>query len=153
MTSIDFDRLYRDESRALRARARRVSGDVALADDLLQETFLRAWASRDTLADPRKARGWLHAILRNAAASSFRRRREAPLGDDRVPVVEVAGAEGAVFLRQVLRALPPEQARALLLVALLGHDHRSAAEIEGCSAAAMRARLHRARKSVHRMGG
>ena len=106
-----------------------IVGEPALAEDVAQQAFERAWRSAGRY-DIAKAgvKTWLTAITRNLAIDSLRVRRPAPL--DPVDLIRLLGAadenpeeravraDRAATLRSAIRALPPEQARALVMAGM-----------------------------------
>ncbi|MBI2393908.1 MAG: sigma-70 family RNA polymerase sigma factor [Deltaproteobacteria bacterium] len=142
--------------------ARAIVGDGAAADDVLQETFARAFRALDTFDEARGgARPWLFAIARHAAFEQLHRRRERPVGDaaDVEPMMAlgVAAGWGASPDRALARAIQRDDlARAL--ASLAAHDREVIVlrDLEGLSGEevadqlsldlrAMKSRLHRAR--------
>jgi RNA polymerase sigma-70 factor (ECF subfamily) len=122
-----------------------IVGDAALAEDIAQEALTRAWRHAEAY-DPRKGAvaTWLLTITRNLAVDSLRLRRPDPREPDEVADLLGAGdgigpnpADAAVSsdegraVRNALRALPPEQRRALVLTAFQGRTAREVAELEG----------------------
>jgi RNA polymerase sigma factor (sigma-70 family) len=130
--------------------------DAAAAEDVAQEAFVRAWRRAETY-DPRRGRvlTWLLAIARNAAIDAVRLRRAEPV-DPRVlsSLLEVRAARGGTHddapreesdrLREALMTLAPEQRRALLLAAYLGHTAREIGEIEGVPLGTAKTRIRTA---------
>lgn len=121
-----------------------ILGDPALAEDIAQETFWRAWRAAAAY-DPRRGdvRSWLLAISRNAAIDVVRVRRAAPLEPETIAGL-LAGATDAALpderlvavadaeeVRAALGRLPDEQRRALLLSAVGGCSAAEVGEIEG----------------------
>ena len=120
------------------------------AEDLVQETFLRAWKSLDKLRDARAARGWLMTILRREHARQFERPRvEGHRLDelDPEPVMGRGAREPAdvLALRQGLAALPKEYREPLLLQVLGGYSCSEIGERLGIKPGAVMTRLSRAR--------
>ena len=79
--SSEFDSLVEPHRGSLRLHCYRLTGSLDVAEDLVQETFLRAWRRRDTLADRDALRGWLYRIATNAFLDQrqLRRHRTLPL--------------------------------------------------------------------------
>lgn len=131
--------------------------DRALAEDVLQETFLSALRGASSYRGEGSARGWLFTIARRAAIKL--RPRESPLADDgemeSLGVAAGWGAEDAESLmeewqsrervKRALEALLPEDREILLLRDAEGMTGPEAASVLGLSLAAMKSRLHRAR--------
>jgi RNA polymerase sigma-70 factor (ECF subfamily) len=144
-----FERLYREFGPEVLAFCRRrVAADVA--DDVTAETFLVVWRRLSDV--PRSPRGWLLGIARLTLANQVRgmRRRQALI--QRVGF-ERSGAGDAADARPVIEALTclsEGDQEALLLAAWDGLNSREAAQVLGCTPAAFRLRLHRARRRLER---
>ena len=116
----------------LRAFARALIGERSAADDLVQETLLRAWDKSSTFRAGTNLRAWLFVILRNQYYSQGRRRArevEDPEGALVASLTQRAGQEGSVALaelRAALTELPDEQREALVLVGAAGMSHEEA---------------------------
>ncbi|MCP4425617.1 MAG: sigma-70 family RNA polymerase sigma factor [Chloroflexi bacterium] len=130
-------------------------------DDLLQETFLRAYLGLDTLRQPEQFRAWTCGIGINLArmylrAPFWRWRSWGDLDalDERVsdqalsPERMVERRETAVRLEQAIADLPPSEREALLLVYRDGFSHRETAVTLGASLSAVKVRVHRGRKRL-----
>jgi RNA polymerase sigma-70 factor (ECF subfamily) len=123
--------------------------DRTRAEDLVQETFLRAWRSLDQLREEKSAKGWLITILRREHARGYARYepkwQEVEPDDvamDGHPHVEV------LHLRQELAALPEEYREPLLLQVLGGFDCDEIAAMLNLSKSAVMTRLFRARQKM-----
>ncbi len=82
-----FDRLARARRHEIKVHCYRIMGSLSEAEDLTQETFVRAWRGRGELADPDAARAWLYRIATNACLDALRRRkRERRLWGDPAPM-------------------------------------------------------------------
>ena len=139
---------------SLRAFARSLCGNPAWADDLTQETLLRAWANRASFEPGTNMRGWLFTILRNTFYTSARRRRreaEDPDGAHAMRLLISPAQEHSVELRDLrrcMRRLPDEQREALILVGASGFTYKQAAEICGCAVGSIKSRVSRARRAL-----
>jgi RNA polymerase sigma-70 factor (ECF subfamily) len=146
-----FHRQLADEIPALRAFARSLARDVHRADDLVQETLMKAWDKRDSYAPGTRLRAWLFTILRNAFYSEVRKRRrevEDVDGFYAARLAEKPGQEHAVALSEfaaALGALPADQREALVLVGAAGFAYEEAAEVCGCAVGTIKSRVSRAR--------
>jgi RNA polymerase sigma-70 factor, ECF subfamily len=142
---------------SLRAFGIALTGSVDLADDLVQETVLKAWRSQDRFELGTNMRAWLFVILRNSYYSLVRRRgREVPeseMSPAESPVVapEHDGVLALGELRRMLMRLPADQREALLLVSASGFSYDRAAEICGCAPGTIKSRVSRARAKLHEM--
>jgi RNA polymerase sigma-70 factor (ECF subfamily) len=123
------------------------------AEDLVQETLLKAYSARTGLKSDRKLRGWLMSILHNLFIDGRRQRLatdqrdQAAATDDIVP----ASQEDSVRLQQVRRAffqLPDEQREALHLVSIEELSYQEAAEVLGVPVGTIMSRIARARERL-----
>jgi len=136
---------------SLRAFAVSLCGNVDRADDLVQETLLRAWANLGSFQPGTSMSAWLFTILRNLFRSEYRKRRR------EVEDVDGSYAESLTSLpdqnsrleinefREALRLLPPEQRESLILVGASGFSYEEAAQIGGCAVGTIKSRVNRAR--------
>ncbi len=168
-----FALLYRRYERRLLAFLVPYVGDTALAEDLLQETFLRVFRQRSSYEPRAPLRTWLFAIARNLALDQLRRRRTRreptpPSGEasqveadpEKLPnpapdaLGILAGREAATALRAELLELPEEDRAVILLSRLEGLRYWEIAEVLGSTEGAVKVRAHRAlltlRKRLHR---
>jgi RNA polymerase sigma-70 factor (ECF subfamily) len=135
----------------LRAFARSLCGDRVRADDLVQETVMRALANRDKFLVGSNLHAWLVTILRNHFYSEGRRRsREVEDADGQIaghlaqqPDQEIH-LEMADFMR-ALRLIADEQREALILVSASGFSYEEAAAICGVRVGTIKSRVSRAR--------
>jgi len=139
---------------ALRGYGRALGGSVSTADELVQETLLRALANNRRPEQPGELRAWLFTILRNARLTSLRvgRRTEA-LEEGMEPAEAGTGAHDHLALGELARAmlaLPAPQREALVLMGAQGLPAAEAARICGVAEGTMRARLSRARHTLRR---
>ncbi|MFD2184410.1 sigma-70 family RNA polymerase sigma factor [Rhodoplanes azumiensis] len=136
---------------SLRAFAISLSANVDRADDLVQETLLRAWANLDSFEPGTNMSAWLFTILRNLFRSEYRkRRREVPdsdgaYADSMKTQPEQASKVEFEEFREALGKLPPDQREALVLVGASGFSYEEAAEICGCAVGTIKSRVNRAR--------
>lgn len=141
----------------LRAFARGLCGRSDMADDLVQETLLKAWAAQERFEPGTSMRAWTFVILRNAYLTDMRRNRFRGEYDETVAeriLTAPAGQEGPVHLSDLHRALltlPAERREALLLVGAGGFSYEEAAEICGCAVGTIKSRVGRARAALNAM--
>lgn len=139
---------------ALRAFARSLSGRPDLADDLTQETLLRAWGNRESFTPGTNLKAWLFTILRNAFYTSLRKKaREVEDPDDiNARNLAVAASQeedlGLKDLQKALKRLPDEQREAIILVGASGCSYEEAASICGCAVGTIKSRVSRARRAL-----
>ena len=155
---MDVDTDWRDQVvaliPALRAFAWSISRNGSDADDLVQDTLIKAWSHRDKFETGTNLRAWLFTILRNTYYTAVvRRRREVRDEDDQharsltsAPTQEWGLALRA--LQTALDALPPEHREALILVGAAGLSYEEAAEICGCALGTIKSRVNRARNRL-----
>ncbi len=147
----DFREALIREMPGLRAFAVSLAGSFHQADDLLQETLLKAWSSSDSFTPGTNMRAWLFTILRNTYYSQHRRRGREVQDTDGVYSERIAAPpnqEGALDLadfRAALAKLPPEHRDVLLMVGASGFSYEEAAEICGVAIGTVKSRLNRAR--------
>jgi RNA polymerase sigma-70 factor (ECF subfamily) len=126
-------------------------GDPREADDLTQETYLRAFRALPQFAERSSARTWLLAIARRTCADGIRERRRRPPVDHWVGEVELPAApdvSDGVALRAVLANLDPDRRQAFVLTQLVGLSYGEAAEVCGCPVGTIRSRVARARDDL-----
>jgi RNA polymerase sigma-70 factor (ECF subfamily) len=135
----------------LRAFAISLCGKVDRADDLVQETLLRALANIDSFEPGTNMPAWLFTILRNLFRSEYRKRkREVEDSDGHYaasltsPPEQIGKLELQEF-RAALVKLPPEQREALILVGASGFSYEETATICGCAVGTIKSRVNRAR--------
>lgn len=115
MTEAEFHTLYSETAVAVRARCRAVCGNLADADEALQETFFRAWRARHRF-DGKHPLAWLMTIARNTSLDILRKRR--PWRDDplvwlKIPAPE-RSSDGARLDAEKLMAEVGEEGAAML---------------------------------------
>lgn len=141
----------------LRAFARGLCGRADMADDLVQETLLKAWAARERFEPGTSMRAWTFVILRNAYLTDMRRARFRGDYDEALAeriLTAPADQEEPVHLADLHRALltlPEERREALLLVGAGGFSYEEAAQICGCAVGTIKSRVGRARAALTAM--
>jgi len=144
---------------ALRAFARSLANDASHADDLVQETVLKAWSNLGSYTSGTNMRAWLFTILRNTFYSEFRKfRREVEDVDGKIAaqVPDRAAQDGVMEMRDFEKAfaqLPADQREALTLVGASGLTYEEAAEICGCAIGTVKSRVNRARVRLSELLG
>jgi len=141
----------------LRAFAYSLSGSVDRADDLVQETLMRAIAKIDHFTPGTNLNAWLFTILRNYFRSEFRKQRrevedvDGKHADRLVSQPEQVGRVEFEEFRAALGTLPDNQREALILVGASGFSYDEAAEICGCAVGTVKSRVNRARSRLAQM--
>ena len=139
---------------SLRAFAISLCGQVDRADDLVQDTLLRALSNIDRFERGTNLNAWLFTILRNLFHSEYRKRRrevEDPDGSyaGRLKVQPEQGSRlDFEDFRTALNQLPHDQREALLLVGASGFSYEEAATICGCAVGTIKSRVNRARSRL-----
>jgi len=152
-----FERLYRDNAgRVLALCWRLCGGDRALAEDMVQEAFVRAWKKLDLFKGDSRFGTWLHRLTVNLVLSDRRIRlkrvkmeqpiEERPEVDDGVVRDPDAGLERD--LEAAIASLPERARTVLVLYDIEGYKHAEIAEMTGMAEGSSKAQLHRARKLV-----
>ena len=142
---------------SLRAFAISLSGNVDRADDMVQETMLRALANIHSFQPGTNMNAWLFTILRNLFRSEYRKRkREVEDTDGRFAEQlkshpEQLGRIEFEEFRNALAHLPDEQREALILVGASGFSYEEAASICGCAVGTIKSRVNRARNRLARL--
>jgi RNA polymerase sigma-70 factor (ECF subfamily) len=127
--------------------------DRALAEDIVQESLLRAWRSREALKDPGAARAWLLTIVRREHARLYERKRLELVSLDEVVEThagpKVTEPDGELFaLRHAIMKLPIEYREPLVLQVLGGFSTEEIARELALSSTAVLTRLFRARNKL-----
>ncbi|MFG2757978.1 sigma-70 family RNA polymerase sigma factor [Streptomyces wuyuanensis] len=134
-----------------------LSADRQAADDLTQETFLRALGSLHRFEGRSSARTWLLSIARRTVVDSLRHAAARPRLSDRDDWQAVAeqtqprgmpGFEDGIALAELLAQIPAERREAFVVTQLLGLPYAEAAEAMGCPIGTVRSRVARARTSL-----
>jgi len=155
---------------ALRSAARAMAGNVPDADDLVQETLLRAMRFAGRFQRGTNLKGWLKTILRNSFINQFRRARRRPAvfgseeseqliasapARDESPIqiepeqFEASTDHFSASLRDAVHSLPEKYRQVFLLFALGGYKYREIADRMGIPVGTVMSRLHRARAALH----
>ena len=138
----------------LRAFALSLCRNPTLADDLVQETIMKAWRSIDKFEVGTNMRAWLFTILRNTYYTSYTKARREVQDTDGVFSQGLAvkpDHDGRLALSDFLVAfeeLPVEQREALTLVGASGFAYHEAAEMCGVATGTMKSRVNRARQKL-----
>src|SRR5687767_9204671 len=140
-----------------RAFGRSLSGSRDVADDLVQETLLKAWAARKRFQAGTNMRAWTFIILRNLFLSQMRRARFKGEWDEITAsrlLAAPASQDRHIELSDMQRALlhlPQPQREALILVGAGGFAYEEAAEICGCAVGTIKSRVARGRVALENL--
>ncbi|WP_425092151.1 RNA polymerase sigma factor [Tropicimonas sp. S265A] len=139
---------------SLRAFARSLTRNPSSADDLVQDTIVKAWSNIDSFQAGTNMRAWLFTILRNTFYSLKRKRKrevEDTEGDMAERLSEKPRHDGRLAMRdfaQAFEQLPDEQREALLLVGASGFAYEEAAAMCDCKVGTIKSRVNRGRKRL-----
>ncbi len=148
-----FDRLVAVFHQDMYRYAAWLCRDKAIAEDVVQESMLRAWKSLDALRDDAAAKQWLLTIVRRENARYFERRRL-----ETVDIDELSASQAALLaespdeelndLRQAIYELDDDYREPLVLQVLMGYSTKEIAATMGLKQGAVLTRLHRARQKL-----
>lgn len=152
-----FEKLYRSNRDRIYGLLWRIcGGDATLAEDLLQEAFVRAWQKLASFRGESRFATWLHRLSVNVALSDRRIRLRRVARD--VPMDEVTErtaigardvfADKRMDLEQAIASLPERARTVLILYDIEGYRHAEIAEMTGMAVGSSKAQLHRARKLI-----
>ena len=143
----------------LRAFAMSLCGDPTRADDLVQETLLKAWNNLASFEEGTNLKAWLFTILRNHFFSEHRKLRHEVEDADghfsaRLMVrPEQLGHMDFQDFRAALQRIPNDQREALVLVGAEGFSYEEAASISGCAVGTIKSWVNRARCQLKELLG
>jgi RNA polymerase sigma-70 factor (ECF subfamily) len=132
--------------------------DRALAEDVVQESMLRAWKSIDSLTDESKARSWLLTIVRRELARTYEKKRPELADVDALVAAEsavlAAPEDGRVEeMRSAIFRLEEDYREPLVMQVLLGYSTQEIADFMGIQQGAVLTRLFRARAKLRQALG
>ncbi|MEA3534039.1 MULTISPECIES: RNA polymerase sigma factor [unclassified Rhizobium] len=139
---------------SLRAFAMSLIGRHDRADDLVQDTIMKAWAKQDHFEMGTNMKAWLFTILRNELYSQMRKRGREVQDSDGFFTESLAqhpsqyGSLDLQDFKRALNMLPPDQREAIILVGASGFSYEEAAEICGCALGTIKSRVNRARQRL-----
>lgn len=146
-----FEGLYHRHVGRIYAVSLRMVADAALAEELTQEAFVRAWRKLDSFRGGSAFATWLHRLAVNLVLDRLRsRRRRRQLDEQAVPPPRPAAADPAaeLDLERAIARLPPRARTVFVLYDVEGYRHQEIAEMLGLSVGATKAHLHRARRRL-----
>jgi RNA polymerase sigma-70 factor (ECF subfamily) len=148
-----FESLVRAYSAELYRYGYWLCRDRFVAEELVQETFARAWGARASLRDSQAAKSWLYTILRHEHARLHERKRldiEQGLDLDTLEDERLRSVSAGLEMRQALRVLPESYLEPLLLQVLGGFSCEEIAAMMKLTPGAVMTRLSRARQALRR---
>lgn len=150
----DFKRDLMLQLPSLRAFAISLVGKIDSADDLVQETVMKAWANRAGFTPGTNLRAWLFTILRNEFYTVFRKRRREVEDADGLIAASVGvrpeqdGHMDLADMQNALSRLPVDQREALILVTASDMSYEEAAAVCGVAVGTIKSRVNRARTKL-----
>ncbi len=154
-----FEMLIRAYSRTVFVHAFAVLQNRAEAEDIVQETFLKAYKSRRALKDAEKFLSWICTIARNTARDHLKKRKPEPLPEDADEIMDTTAAkpdrelealESRERIHRVLSSLPEQYRLALTLRYMDGMDHETIGQTMGLSDGALRGILGRGLQAMRK---
>lgn len=139
---------------SLRAFAMSLAQSADRADDLVQETMVKAWDKHMSFQPGTNMKAWLFTILRNEFYSQMRKRGREVQDTDGIMTGRLAvhpSQHGTLDLedfRKALQHLPEDQREAIILIGASGFSYEEAAEICGCAVGTIKSRVSRARSRL-----
>jgi len=152
-----FEELVRRHQRMIHSLTFRMSGSLADAEDLAQETFLRAWDQIGSFHGGAKFSTWLYRVAVNAclnwrAGESRRFHLHARAAEELTPQThETSSAEKQHEVQTALLKLPAKQRAAIVLTIYDGMNHAEAAHVLGCSETTVSWRVFAAKRKLKRL--
>jgi RNA polymerase sigma-70 factor, ECF subfamily len=171
----EFAALFERHRRELQVHCYRMLGSLQVAEDMVQETFLRAWRNRDSFEGRSSFRTWLYRIATNACLDALQRRRARPAevdgGYGEIPWLQPypdhlldelahseAGPDSTVVAKETIELafmaaiqhLPPNQRAVLILRDVLGWSAKETADLLDTSVASANSALQRARETMQK---
>lgn len=151
--TLRFEKLAREYATDLYRYAMWICGNDALAKDLVQETFLRAWRAIGSLKSDKAAKSWLITILRREYARTFERKVPKFTDIDSVVVADEEELDPAdrlerKLLRKGMASLPKKYREPILLQVVMGFSCEEIAGQLGVSKSAVMTQLFRAREML-----
>ena len=143
----------------LRAFAVSLTHNSDRADDLVQETLVKAWDKQASFQPGTNLKAWLFTILRNEFYSQIRKRGREVQDTDGAMTARLAvhpAQDGSLDLddfRAALNTLPEDQREAIILIGASGFSYEEAAEICGCAVGTIKSRVSRARSRLQEVLG
>lgn len=152
--SNDFETELVSHIPRLRAFARSFQSNAEKADDLVQETMIRAWNARDSFEHGTNMKAWLYTILRNTYFNEFRRKKlevedvDNKLTNGLATSPRQLSTLELMDVEELMYELPDDQREALVLVAIEGFSYQEAADICDCAIGTIKSRIGRARQKL-----
>lgn len=148
MAEVRFEALVREHHRAVSTYARSMASTPTIAEDAVQETFIRAWKYLDSFRGTGSFEGWLIRICRRCVFDlESRAARDEVVETAPEWLTQEPDQTGDTFA--LIAALPREQREVVIVCGVLGYEYQDAAVILDIPIGTVRSRLHRARGALH----
>ena len=142
---------------SMRAFAMSLCGRPDVADDLVQDALMNAWAKQESFQEGTNIKAWLFTIVRNLFYSRMRKRGREVQDSEGIfqERMAVAPAQGSALdlqdFRKALDRLPEDQREAIILIGASGMSYEEASEICGCAVGTIKSRVNRARNRLQEL--
>lgn len=142
---------------SLRAFAKSLVKDANSADDLVQDTVMKAWGKQASFEPGTNIKAWLFTILRNDFYSKMRKKGREVSDPDGIYSEKLAvhpsqhGSMDLQDLKTALAKLPDDQREAIILIGASGLSYEEAADICGCAVGTVKSRVSRARSTLQEL--
>ncbi|RYG61491.1 MAG: sigma-70 family RNA polymerase sigma factor [Alphaproteobacteria bacterium] len=160
LMAYDFEKDMLAQNKALRRYAMLLTKQPSTADDLMQDTFLRAWANRDKFIPGSSMISWLAVIMRNHFLTKLRKKNhETYGGDDFWAVVDNDNTSNTPMhderldLERALQGMPPDKLDIVLTIDVLGNDYASVARQGAVAEGTVKSRVFRSREYMQALLG
>jgi RNA polymerase sigma-70 factor (ECF subfamily) len=155
-----FNILYRNYYNQVYYSAYAVIKDHFLAQDIVQETFMKVFRHLHALKEEGKKGAWLNVISRNTAIDFYRKRLGClEISDDNIEINSIAVEEDMdkyiemKTVRELLFSLEPQHRQSLLLIYEYGLTYEQLASYQNTTVSAVKSKLHRAKKKLRYLAG
>ncbi len=153
---MNIEQIWQEYYTALHRFIQNRVGDVATADDILQEVFVKIYSKIDTLKENTKIQSWIYQITRNAIIVHFRSQKTTEELSEDYPAAEIDDVEKArqeleTCLLPMIQNLPVPYRQAIMLAEINGITQKQLAEKQGISLSGAKSRVQRGRSMVKDM--
>jgi len=151
-----IEQVWQEYHHKLLAFIRSRVGDVSIADDILQDVFIRIHSRIDTLKDTSKLQSWIYQIARNAVIDHYRARKSTEGLPESVSLPETDPGDGPPedidsCVQSMIRQLPDHYREAVMLSEIEGLTQKEVAERQGVSVSGAKTRVQRGRARMKEM--
>lgn len=148
-----FEKLYRHHAGRIYGLCLRMTGDAAMAEEMTQRAFVRAFTQIETFSGRSQFGTWLHRIALNEVLMDKRKQKwpQALASDadpDAQPLPALTDPGVSMDLEAAIGQLPNQARRVFVLRALYGHSHREIAEMLDIAESSCKVHYHRARQAL-----